>query len=429
MQSFSRRTNRMRRRRNNLLILGTIFIFLLIGIGLFIVINHQKGERDLPNNHPTAEENEIQQENDELDSTQPSLSNEEDEEDQEIQVKVMAIGDLMFHQEQLNSAYDEETDTYDFKAMFEDVRPILTQADMTLANFETTVSGQEPYAGYPRFNSPDAVVDAIQYAGVDVLTTANNHMLDTGKDGLKRTVKVLRESGFDTVGAYETAEESRVLFREVEGIKFAMIAYTESTNGLGKQYPKDELDSMLNLMEKDRILEDIVEAKDQDADFIIALMHWGVEYAEEPNEKQREFAEMMAEAGVDLILGSHPHVIQPSEIIEMTDRETFVIYSLGNFISNQRRETLGEGFEPTEDGLIIEFTIGKELQTEKTRILNVHYIPTWVYRDKEENETKYTYRVLPIENTLLTEEISEVYKERMEHSYEATVSKMIQNPF
>src|SRR5699024_1766181 len=143
------------------------------------------------------------------------------------EIRLAAVGDIMFHDEQLRSAYHEETDSYDFQGMFTDVEPILSAADLTLANFETTMAGPErPYIGYPHFNSPDEVADAIQSAGVDVLTTVNNHSLDTRDAGLKRTVKVLREKGFATVGTYDEKPDSRVLIQEVKGIKFAILAYT-----------------------------------------------------------------------------------------------------------------------------------------------------------------------------------------------------------
>lgn len=347
-----------------------------------------------------------------------------------INIQLATAGDIMFHDDQLASAYDEQTKTYDFTPFFQDVKNILSTADLTIANFETTTAGPDKaYTGYPQFNSPDEVVDAIKDAGVDVLTTVNNHSLDTGSDGLKRTVKTIQERGIDTVGTYAKKPSSRVLIKEVEGIKFAIIAYTESTNGFDANYPPDELDSMLNLMEKDKIIADIEEAKQLSADFIISYMHWGVEYATEPNEKQIEFAEMMAEAGVDLILGSHPHVIQKSDIIRTDEKDTFVIYSMGNFISNQRQETLGDGYELTEDGIILLFDIQKNVETKETTIKHVEYIPTWVYRHQKPTTEAYDYRILPIDDFLQSDEIDEQYKQRMERSKSSTVSKMIESPF
>src|SRR5699024_1991740 len=176
--------------------------------------------------------------------------------------------------------------------------------------------------------------------------------LDTGSDGLKRTAEMMKEFKMDHVGTYDKPPSgSRFLLKEVNDLKVAILAYTESTNGLGDQFDKKTLDGMINMMDKDQIVKDIEGAKDADADLIIAYMHWGIEYADEPNETQVEFAEMLAEEGVHIIFGSHPHVIQKSDFIKSEKFDTFVIYSLGNFISNQRRETLGEDRHQTEDGV------------------------------------------------------------------------------
>src|SRR5699024_10339936 len=296
------------------------------------------------------------------------------------EVLIAAIGDIMFHGDQLKSAYNSSDNSYDFKPMFADVKPLLTDPDMTIANFETTLAGaSHGYSGFPLFNSPDEVADAILDSGVDILTTANNHSLDTNSDGVKRTVNVLREKGFQTVGTYAEEPSSRVLVHEVNDITFGILSYTESTNGLGDQYSPDELDAMINLMTKENIERDINDAKRLDVDFIISFMHWGEEYMSEPNDKQLEYAQFMAENGVDLILGSHPHVIQKTDTIKTEEHETFVIYSMGNFISNQRAETLGENFARTEDGIIIYFNIEKDHGLDETRITAVDFIPTWVY--------------------------------------------------
>lgn len=344
-------------------------------------------------------------------------------------IRIAAAGDIMFHETQLDSAYNAKTNSYDFNSFFDDVKPFIESADLALVNLETTLGGAEiGYRGYPTFNSPDETIDAIKNAGFDVLTTANNHSLDTGSKGLKRTAKIIREKGLSSVGSYDKKPESRVLMQEVKGIKIAVLSYTESTNGLGDQYPAEELNAMLNLMDKDIIKEDIQEAKERDADLIITFMHWGEEYMESPNATQVEFAEMMAEEGVDIILGSHPHVIQKSEFLEVDDHKAFVIYSMGNFVSNQRRETLGDGKEGTEDGVIVNFDIRKNDQTGETIIQNVEYTPTWVYRNKEKGESQYTYRILPIENFLDSTDISKVFQDRMKKSLENTVSKMETTP-
>lgn len=401
---------------------------LMFGIVFFVFhyLNDDAANTEQPDNQAKTIE---QAEND--DEVEKSEGSESDTKEQTTKIRISAAGDIMFHQTQLTSGYDEATKTYDFKPVFEDVKPILSEANLAIANLETTLGGPEKgYSGYPLFNSPDEVIDALKYAGIDIVATANNHSLDTGSDGLKRTVQKLNENGIDTVGTYAEKPDSRTLLKDIEGIKIAILAYTESTNGLGSNYPADQLNNMLNLMTKENILRDIEEAKHLEADFIIAFMHWGTEYMEEPNEKQVEYAKTMAEAGVDLILGSHPHVIQKAEIIETGASETFVIYSMGNFISNQRKETLGPDKELTEDGIIVQIDIEKNHLTNETKIANVEYVPTWVYRElKSGSSNKYTYRILPIADSLLREEISNEYKQRMERSYEATMAKMIERPF
>lgn len=401
---------------------------LMFGIVFFVFhyLNDDAANTEQPDNQAKTIE---QAEND--DEVEKSEGSESDTKEQTTKIRISAAGDIMFHQTQLTSGYDEATKTYDFKPVFEDVKPILSTSNLAIANLETTLGGPEKgYSGYPLFNSPDEVIDALKYAGIDIVATANNHSLDTGSDGLKRTVQKLNENGIDTVGTYAEKPDSRTLLKDIEGIKIAILAYTESTNGLGSNYPADQLNNMLNLMTKENILRDIEEAKHLEADFIIAFMHWGTEYMEEPNEKQVEYAKTMAEAGVDLILGSHPHVIQKAEIIETGASETFVIYSMGNFISNQRKETLGPDKELTEDGIIVQIDIEKNHLTNETKIANVEYVPTWVYRElKSGSSNKYTYRILPIADSLLREEISNEYKQRMERSYEATMAKMIERPF
>lgn len=429
MQSMPSRANRKRKRRLNKRFISLLLLLLVGGVflGLYLKDSQDEDPKLAGNVEENNEENE--QNEDEI-NTEP----EEEEEPEPVvtysEMKLAVAGDIMAHGPQINSARENGGGAYDFKPMFEDVRPILSAADLTIANFETTTAGPDRgYTGYPLFNSPDTLLDAIKYAGIDVLTTANNHSLDTRDTGLIRTLEQIRARGMDAVGTYVDGNADRILVKEVNGIKFAILSYTESTNGLGDQYDPAYLNTILNLMTKENISRDIKLAKEAEVDFIIAYLHWGNEYMTEPNEIQVDFANFMAEEGVDLILGSHPHVIQKTDIIETADgRETFVVYSLGNFISNQRVETLGAGYELTEDGLIINFDIVKNDLTGETNITNVEYIPTWVYRHMEQGRSTYTYRILPIESFLLRGEISDAYKQRMERSFESTISKMYEFP-
>src|SRR5690625_773044 len=409
-------------------ILGLLVVLFAGGIFFGLYMNHLSQEDVGTANEENNKENNA--DNVENNGTNDEGNNEGNGLDPEpeetfTEITLAAAGDIMAHDDQIESALVTDG-AYDFNPMFKDVKPILSEADLTLANFETTTGGADlGYSGFPIFNSPDELIDAVSYAGVDVLTTANNHSLDTRDTGLIRTVQEIRERGIDTVGTYVDGSEERILVKDVDGITFGILSYTESTNGLGEQYDPEYLDSILNLMTKENISRDIEAAKAADVDFIITFMHWGEEYMTEPNATQVEYAEFMAEEGVDLILGSHPHVIQKSDVIETEDgAETYVIYSLGNFISNQRVETLGEEYANTEDGIIVNFDIEKNDLTGETKITDVEYIPTWVYRGREEGRESCNYCILPIENFLVDDAISDTYKARMERSYESTISRM-----
>lgn len=395
------------------IILSVLIIALLL-IGGFYLKNQLKTKETIS----TDERNETEHET-------TDQGNDEGTKNDLIDITIAAAGDIMFHDSQLESAYDKTSDSYDFTSVFADVAPIFTEADLALANFETTTAGPEDgegYRGYPTFNSPDETIDAIKASGIDVLTTANNHSLDTGSEGLKRTVKVIREKGLTSVGTYDKKPDSRVHIEEVEGIKIAILSYTEMINDLGLQATNDHVSDMINIMKKSKIKEDIAEAKDLQADLIISFVHWGEEYVEELSPSQVEFADLMTEEGVDIILGSHPHVIQESGFLQIDDQQSYVIYSMGNFVSNQRDETIDNPL--AEDGVIVNLAIQKNTATNKTTIENVDHIPTWVYRNKEDGESTYTYRILPIKQFLDSSEIPNIFKERMENSLEATTSKM-----
>ena len=191
-----------------------------------------------------------------------------------ITVNIKATGDIMFHPSQIDGAYNSATNTYDFHNSFKAVKDIFQTADLTIANFEGTTAGNEVYAyqGYPLFNAPDEALDAIKDSGIDVLSTVNNHCLDTRKAGVIRTVQEINKRGMDTVGTYAEKPESRVLIKDVKGIKIAFLAYTEMVNGLESTMSPEDLDAMVNIIDEKKISEDIAYAKSKNADIIIACM-------------------------------------------------------------------------------------------------------------------------------------------------------------
>lgn len=346
------------------------------------------------------------------------------EEDPTINIRIAAVGDIMAHETQLISAYNTATDSYDFTSVFEDIRPIIEEADLAIGNFETTLAGpSKPYSGYPAFNAPDTLVDALVTTGFDTLITVNNHSLDTGLAGLKRTVQVIEDKELDAVGTFNEIPESRFVLKEVEGIKIAILAYTELIN-MDAGLSNEELNSALNLMDKNRILNDLEQVKSHNPDMIIAYMHWGNEYAKEANAAQLSYAELLTQEGIDIIFGSHPHVIQKAEMVSVGDKQSFVTYSLGNFISNQRRETLGEGFEPTEDGVIVTVDVEKNTDTNETTIQAIEMIPTWVYRAESDEENRYTFRILPTESAIEQGTYSEEVLNKLKASQAETKSRL-----
>ncbi len=210
--------------------------------------------------------------------------------------------------------------------------------------------------------------------------------------------------------------------QDVKGIKIAFLAYTELLNGLESVISAEDLDAMINKIDRDKMKEDIAYAKENGADLIITIMHWGDEYARVQNTRQQDLADFLFTEGVDVILGSHPHVIQESKDLVYNDKRVFVAYSTGNFISNQRTEE--ELIPQTEDGVILTLKINKNGETGKTTIQGVDYTPTWVYRDKEAGKTTFTYRILPIMEYIESDDFSTDIKKRMERSYKDTMSKL-----
>lgn len=366
-----------------------------------------------------------------------NTKNEQKEEVQEvvknpdITVNIAATGDIMFHPSQIEGAYNASTGIYDFTNSFKEVKNIFQSADLAIANFEGTTAGNETYAyqGYPLFNAPDEALEAIQSAGFDVLSTANNHCLDTRKAGVIRTVEQINKLGMYNIGTYAKKPETRVLIKDVKGIKIAFMSYTEMVNGLEAYMDPADLDAMVNIIDETKMKEDIAYAKEQNVDLIVFYMHWGVEYSRTQSEFQEQTAEMLLNEGVDIILGSHPHVIQPAESLEINGERKFVAYSMGNFLSNQRVETLvpygmsEEQAKYTEDGVIINIEIEKKGETGEVLIKDIKYMPLWVYKGTDENGLP-EHIVYPIDDFVESEDVNQNAKSRMNRSYNDTMAQM-----
>ncbi len=365
---------------------------------------------------------------------------------EDTHITLSAVGDIMFHPRNINGGYDSTTGTYDYKPYFDAIKPYIEKADLAVGNFEGTTCGDDIYAyqGYPLFNAPDEVLDALKDTGFDVLSTVNNHSLDTRKVGVIRTIEKMDERGIAHVGTYVEKPETRVLMQDVKGIKIAFLAYTEMLNGLDSVLTLEELDTMINKLDETKIIEDIAYANENEADLIVMMVHWGYEYVHTPNAYQTSWAEFMIEQGVDIILGGHPHVMQSTVnnldiensqhvaaenpyYIESED-PYYIVYSMGNFISNQRIEEVeAELPAQTEDGIIITFDIKKDGATGEVTVEGVNYTPTWVYREYNYDLAKFAYKVVPVTEYMESDVYDDYSKSRMVRSYNDTLSILDEN--
>lgn len=311
-----------------------------------------------------------------------------------ITFSLAAIGDVMCHNTQYKDAYNSSTDSYDFSYVFEDIQTYIQSADISIGSLETTFAGKDRgYSNYPTFNSPEQLAYDLSEMGLDVLSTAGNHALDKGFSGLSNTLDVLDDANISHSGTYGSQEDrDSVLIKDVKGVKVAILSYTYGTNGI--PVPSDK-EFCVNLIDKDLIKKDIENAKSQNADVIISCMHWGIEYQTTPNDEQEDLANFLFENGVDIILGNHPHVLQPMEkrsvtLADGTVKDCFVVYALGNFICDQNSEN-------TRNSIILNLDITKNTDG-KISIDKVDYVPIYMY--KNSNLSIRKMKLLDIEKSI-----------------------------
>lgn len=312
----------------------------------------------------------------------------------DVTIDMAIIGDIMCHGPNYNDAYNSKTKTYDFSTFFTQINSYISDADISIGNLETTFAGgNKAYSGYPTFNSPPQLAQDVKDIGIDVLTTANNHSLDTGYSGLTNTIDELDELGISHTGTFKSEEDqNKILIKDVNGIKIAFLAYTYGTNGIavpkGKEY-------CINLIDKDLIKSQLESAKELNPDIICVSMHWGIEYKIQQNSEQEELADFLFENGVDIILGSHPHVLEPMEkrtvtLDDGTTKDGFVIYSLGNFMSAQKDKY-------TKDSIILNLKVTKHSEGNIT-IDSYNYTPIYM-QDNGTNATN-RYEIIDLEKQI-----------------------------
>lgn len=293
-------------------------------------------------------------------------------------ISLLFIGDIMGHDTQIASALDKKNNTYDYNDVFQYIKPVISDADVAVANFEVTLAGP-PYKGYPQFSSPAELAVACANAGIDYFALANNHSADRGYSGIVRTINKLDSLGIPHTGTYlnQQARDTLVpLIIKKNGFSIALLNYTYSTNGI-----KVPLPLIVDSLNKNLIISDIEKSKKLNPDAIVLFLHWGTEYDTVPGIAQTDLAEELLEAGADLIIGSHPHVIQKM-IWTKNDsgRDGFYIYSLGNFVSNQRKPK-------TDGGAMVRIELTKV--NGETKIENAGYYLTWVYTPNVDSRTRF----------------------------------------
>ena len=314
------------------------------------------------------------------------------------QITMLFVGDLMQHQAQIDAALRPDG-RYDYSHCFSLVKERIGRADLAIGNLEVTLGG-EPYRGYPQFSAPDEYLYALKEVGFDILATANNHSLDRRRRGLERTLDLIDSADLAAVGTYRDAEDRKSrypLIVEKNGIRIALLCGTYGTNGIGTTPP-----NIVNSLNREELEADIHRAHAMKPDAIIAIVHWGNEYQQQPNQEQLELAQWLINQGVDHIIGSHPHVVQPIEQIAHAEYPTqhAVVYSLGNYVSNM---SIAHG----DVGLAVELVIEKIGHTTRLKSLTPHL----VWTERAALSLRNDFRIVPEDS--IPSDLSDEGEQRM----------------
>ena len=305
------------------------------------------------------------------------------------EISFLFMGDIMGHGPQIKSAWQENKKLYEYSEVFSPLEDIISSIDFAIGNLEVTLAGS-PFKGYPQFSSPDELAVACKNSGMDVLVTANNHSCDRKNKGVIRTLDVLDSLKILHTGTFKDVknrEKNNLLVLSKEGIKVGLLNYTYGTNGLPFSDPV-----YVNLVDSVLIKKDVINAKNKDLDKLIVFVHWGYEYKDFPNSYQKKYNRFFQDLGVDVVIGSHPHVIQPMVYSKENNHEFLTVFSLGNFVSNQRAERKDGGamfrlsFQKTDNNILIS---------------RKEYIPVWVHKFIEKE--KYHFQILPCARPIYNE--------------------------
>ena len=355
---------------------------------------------------------------------------------------IVSTGDLLMHKPVIDTGY--KSGSYDFESIFRYLSEYTMDADLAVANLETTLCSTDngySYSGYPNFNCPDALVDGAKDAGFDILLNASNHSYDTSSVGMHRTMQVIQDKGLIPLGIVENAEDKHYIVEEVNGINIGMICYTYETdsnadrvalNGLPVKAEDAPLINCFDYNALDTFYAELrtrlEEMKADGAEATVLYLHWGTEYQLQANETQKKMAQKICDLGVDVLIGGHPHVVQPMDLISSTtdeDHKMVCLYSMGNAVSNQRQGNLSAiATAHTEDGVLFSITFSKysdgTVYLESTDLL-----PRWVYRRSD--GTGNEYNIMPLDMERRDEWTSwmnfqEYHATAAENSYDRTMA-------
>ena len=346
-------------------------------------------------------------------------------------ITISSVGNILFHGDQLRGA--KNNGEYNFSPSFEYIKDYIDK-DLGIGVLETTFLGRN-YSGYPQFITPDSALDSIKETGIDVVNYATNHIIDSGSEGFNRTIDITKEKNLDIIGVRETKNDKKYLIKDVGDYKIGMISYgfeTPKKNGvrtINSMTIPSSISGLINTVNYGElnsfyadVEENILDMKNNGAQFIIVGVHWGEEYNTYASNIQKNMANQLSELDIDIILGGHPHVIQPYEtIVNSNGEKVFVAYSQGNFLSNQCYERLGDA--RTEDGIIINFNIGYN-ENEEVVLKEYEVIPTWVHRKYNSNGL-YSHKIIPVQDALNNLEeynLTETEEVRLNRSLESTTS-------
>ena len=424
--------------------MAVILLLLLIGLGSMLLWKACNAEQDPEqNSQQTVDTTPEDTENNTPSTTEASTEVPEETTTAPTEpfitstASIGVTGDILIHSPMLTGAKQDDG-SYDFNGYFRYIQEYYEDFDFMIANLEVTLGGEEAgkYVGYPTFNCPDSIVDALKGAGVDMMLTANNHCYDTGHEGFLRTQLVLLEKEMLYLGTRPSEETNNYVVQDVNGVKIGMACYTyeskRSTNGqkyLNGIKVSTEDTNLLNSFSYDYLsqfyteIEETLAAMEADgADVTMLFLHWGNEYQLKPSSYQTKISQELCELGVDFIIGGHPHVIQPfTTLTSTTGHETYCLYSIGNAVSNQRRESLETAANPehTEDGMV--FSVEFEKWSDGTvNISGMDVLPTWVDRVISGGERIYT--IVPLDPDADWSNYDLGTHKRLNKSYEQTMA-------